>query len=259
VTVVDPNVSAAAGLGSQLRRAAREGDTKGLREAAQKFEQYFIGTMMKEMRKTSGGEDGLLGGTEMETFSALFDEEIAERISQGPGIGLAAMIERSLAAYGAPASGTLSAPGETPSSGASALAASVRDGWSWPLPQDEPGSLTSRFGSRVDPLSGRHGTHRGLDIAAPTGTAVRSMSAGRVIRAGFSPSYGNVVDIEHADGVVTRYAHQSRLEVVVGQEVGVGERLGAVGSTGRSTGPHLHIEVTEGGVRIDPYEFLTRD
>ncbi|MCP4870123.1 MAG: peptidoglycan DD-metalloendopeptidase family protein [Proteobacteria bacterium] len=258
---IDPTASGATGIADRLRDAAKEGDTEGVKEAAKKFEQYFVTTMMKEMRKASGGEDGLLAGSEMETFSALFDEEIAGRISEGPGIGLASMIERSLAsAYGdAAASGTDSVGGASNRLGAPALAASLRDGMAWPLPADEPGSISSHFGHRANPMGTGHGHHGGLDIAAPEGTAVLSMAEGRVIRAGRSSTYGNVVDVQHDDGTVTRYAHQSRLDVAVGQEVSAGEQLGAVGSTGRSSGAHLHIEVIDHGEKVDPYAFLKRD
>lgn len=258
---IDPTGGGATSIADRLRSAAAEGDVEGVKDAAKKFEQYFVTTMMKEMRKASGGEDGLLAGSEMETFSALFDEEIAGRISDGPGIGLASMIERSLVqVYGAAAaSGTDSVGGASHRVGASALAPAVREGWSWPLPDNELGRISSHFGGRANPVGGGHGHHGGLDIAAPEGTPVLSMAAGRVIRAGNSSTYGNVVDIQHADGTVTRYAHQSRLDVAVGQAVGAGEQLGAVGSTGRSTGPHLHIEVTADGQKVDPYAFLKRD
>jgi len=241
------------GLQDKLRRAARDGDVEGVREAARKFEQYFVQTMLKEMRAASGGEEGLMSGTEMDTFSSLFDEEIAGRISQGPGIGLARMIEVTMArSYGVEATGGVRGPRAhlVPAAGVS------RSGWSWPLPDTEPGSITSDFGHRADPMGGGSRHHAGLDVAAPEGTAVLAMATGRVVRADFSRTYGNVVDIEHADGTVSRYAHQARLDVQVGDEVAAGEQIGTVGSTGRSTGPHLHLEIRTDAGAVDPEAWL---
>ena len=131
-----------------------------------------------------------------------------------------------------------------------------REGFSWPLPDTAPGRITSGFGHRSDPLSGESRSHGGLDIAAPRGTPVLSLARGRVVRAGTSSSFGNLVEIEHDDGVRTRYAHQDRLDVRVGDLVEAGEQIGAVGSTGRSTGAHLHLEVHVGGRGVDPRAFL---
>ncbi len=258
----DAATSGAQGLADRLRDAAKNGDTDGLKKAAQKFEQYFVATMMKEMRKASGNESGLFSGTEMETFHALFDEEIAGRITEGQGVGLARMIERNLAAAysGEGTAGAVgSAAGAAGRTDGAALSASLREGFAWPLPASEPGSISSDYGRRVDPHSGAHKHHAGLDIAAPAGTPVRSIADGTVIRAGSSTSYGNVVDVQHADGTVSRYAHQQSLDVSVGDEVTAGDRLGAVGSTGRSTGPHLHLEVLVDGEKVDPHAFLRRD
>lgn len=258
--MIRPQASdAAGGMGDRLRQAAKDGDVEGVREAARKFEQYFVQTMLKEMRAASGGEDGLMSGSEMDTFSSLFDEEIAGRISEGPGIGLASMIEATLArSYGADAArGVVGADGPRAHHAPAPL--SARAGWSWPLPDQQPGRISSDFGHRADPISGASRRHGGLDVAAPAGTAVLAMATGRVVRADYSDSYGNVVDIEHADGTVSRYAHQARLDVAVGDEVRAGEQIGTVGSTGRSTGPHLHVEIRTSTGAVDPQSWLRDD
>ena len=252
-------------LSDQLRRSAEQGDTEGLREASRQFEAYFVSTMLKEMRKAGGGEDGLFSGTEMETFHGLFDQEIAGRVAQGEGLGLAKLIERSmteaassrrlagLEAYGV--AGARVRRHHVP-----ALAfPQGRDGFSWPLPDTSPGRITSGFGHRADPFSGHTRDHGGLDVAAPRGTPVLAVGRGTVVRSGWSNSFGNVVEIEHADGVRTLYAHQDRLDVSVGDAVEAGEQIGAVGSTGRSTGDHLHLEVRVGGRTVDPHAFLAGD
>ncbi|MEK6312365.1 MAG: M23 family metallopeptidase, partial [Curtobacterium sp.] len=98
--------------------------------------------------------------------------------------------------------------------------------------------------------------HQGLDFAAPHGAPVVSVLAGRVVSAGVFGGYGNQVLVQHADGTQTRYGHLSRIDVVVGQTVRAGQQLGAVGSTGVSTGAHLHFEVIVGGVATDPAPWL---
>jgi murein DD-endopeptidase MepM/ murein hydrolase activator NlpD len=101
------------------------------------------------------------------------------------------------------------------------------------------------------------GRHTGLDFAAPYGTPVRAVAAGRVVEAGWDGSYGNAVVIEHAGGVRTRYAHLASDSVRVGEQVAAGEKIGAVGSTGNSSGNHLHLEViTAGGGFTDPRDWL---
>jgi murein DD-endopeptidase MepM/ murein hydrolase activator NlpD len=101
------------------------------------------------------------------------------------------------------------------------------------------------------------GRHTGLDFAAPYGTPVRAVVAGRVVEAGWDGSYGNAVVIEHANGIRTRYAHLASDSVRVGEQVAAGEKIGAVGSTGNSSGNHLHLEVlTAGGGFTDPRDWL---
>jgi len=114
------------------------------------------------------------------------------------------------------------------------------------------GRITSPFGGRRDPFSGRHGNHLGVDIAVPRGTPIGAAAAGQVVFAGRQSGYGNTVVIEHPDGRRTRYAHAERLFVNAGEAVQAGQTIAAVGSTGRSTGPHLHFEVTENGRHVDP-------
>lgn len=113
-------------------------------------------------------------------------------------------------------------------------------------------TLTSRFGARAAPMAGASRLHPGLDLAAPYGSAVVARSPGVVVAAGWAGGYGNCVVIDHGGGVQTRYGHLSRITVQVGQHVDPGSLLGAVGSTGLSTGPHLHYEVRVNGAAIDP-------
>jgi murein DD-endopeptidase MepM/ murein hydrolase activator NlpD len=113
--------------------------------------------------------------------------------------------------------------------------------------------LSSRFGSRADPWNGTARLHAGLDLAVPYGSAVVARSPGVVVFAGWLGGYGNCVEVDHGGGVRTRYGHLARTLVVPGTQVSAGMTLGVVGSTGRSTGPHLHYEVRVNGAPINPF------
>ncbi len=127
----------------------------------------------------------------------------------------------------------------------------------WPIYR-RMGRLMSNFGYRRDPFTHRIRHHDGVDISAPYGTRVLSAGKGVVKFAGREGDYGNLVVIDHGDGVETAYAHLSRIFVKVGQKVEKGEEIGQVGSTGRSTGPHLHFEVRVGGTPVNPLKYLNR-
>ncbi|MCU0790146.1 MAG: peptidoglycan DD-metalloendopeptidase family protein [Nitratireductor sp.] len=126
-----------------------------------------------------------------------------------------------------------------------------------PVANPAPGSpLSSPFGARSDPFFGHQAMHTGLDFRASTGTPVYATAGGKVIDAGRNGGYGKMVEIDHGNGIVTRYAHLSRISVESGQKIARGAKVGEVGSTGRSTGPHLHYEVRRHGQAVDPAVFL---
>lgn len=127
------------------------------------------------------------------------------------------------------------------------------DGFAWPL--DGVPRITSRFGWRALSVAGNR-YHLGLDLGAPTGTPVRAVRPGVVVRTGWIGAYGYAVYLRHEDGYETRYAHLSRIDVQEGERVDRGQRIGRVGSTGASTGPHLHLEVRLDGRALDPLLFL---
>ncbi len=124
---------------------------------------------------------------------------------------------------------------------------------SQPLEDALPGS---HFGRRIDPFNGRATLHEGVDFNAPSGTPIVAAGAGVVVSAGWHPGYGRKVDIDHGDGLVTRYAHASKLLVRAGDIVRQGQKIAAVGSSGRSTGPHLHFEVRVNDEPRDPLQYL---
>ncbi|GGA12285.1 hypothetical protein GCM10011408_37250 [Dyella caseinilytica] len=116
--------------------------------------------------------------------------------------------------------------------------------------------ITSEFGSRPNPFGRGHAFHGGIDLAARTGSPVYAVAAGTVIRAVYDRSYGNVVVIDHHNGYKTLYAHASKLLVKAGEKVKAGQQIAKVGSTGHSTGPHLHFEIHRSGQRVDPGPYL---
>ncbi len=127
------------------------------------------------------------------------------------------------------------------------------------IPQVMPAdlnSISSGFGPRRDPFRGTAAMHRGLDFRAPHGSPIHAAADGRVSFVGWKSGYGKVVEIDHGAGMVTRYAHMSRFNSKVGAEVTAGDVIGAIGSTGRSTGPHLHFEVRINNNAVNPRPFL---
>ena len=114
----------------------------------------------------------------------------------------------------------------------------------------------SGFGWRIDPFTGLSALHQGLDFPAETGTAIYSAAGGVVVSQEPHPQYGNLVEIDHGNDLLTRYAHLSRSVVKKGDLIKRGQKIAEVGNTGRSTGPHLHFEVLVRGVAQDPQKFL---
>jgi len=126
-----------------------------------------------------------------------------------------------------------------------------------PIANPAPGRpVSSTFGIRRDPLLGTPALHSGMDFRAPQGMAARATAAGTVVKAGWNGGYGRMVEIDHGAGFSTRYGHLSRIDVREGQKVTLGETIGEVGSTGRSTGPHLHYEVRYKGEALNPLRFI---
>lgn len=122
----------------------------------------------------------------------------------------------------------------------------------WPV----SGPVTSGFGGRTSPFGNGSESHRGVDIAIETGAPVVATADGRVLQSGPAGGYGNLVQIDHGNGIVTLYGHNSQLAVKVGQTVKKGQVIAYAGSTGLSTGPHVHYEVRENDDAVDPWKYL---
>ncbi len=123
----------------------------------------------------------------------------------------------------------------------------------WPI---ESGWISSLFGTRTDPFTGRLTRHTGVDFAGRAGADVMSVASGIVTEAGSRDGYGNLVEINHGNGYATRYAHSSELLVKVGDRISRGQRIARIGSSGRSTGPHVHFEVLFNGALVDPAQYI---
>ena len=128
------------------------------------------------------------------------------------------------------------------------------------IPTEAPvhdATVGSGFGWRIDPFTGRNALHTGLDFASPVGTPIYAAAGGVVVAQEYHPEYGNMVEIDHGNDLISRYAHASKVLVKKGDLIRRGQKIAEIGSTGRSTGPHLHFEVLVQGVPQDPQKFLS--
>jgi murein DD-endopeptidase MepM/ murein hydrolase activator NlpD len=246
------------------------------KKAAQQLEAFFLRKLLAEAIPEGSQA---MGGAGAATFRGMFDEALADQIAGSGQLGLADQFATQLAkdpkgggagaAIDALAGRTALHPGLQPmalpagmhpANAAHAAHPGERVGgpvtgahFASPL---EHTSYSSGFGMRMHPIKHVETMHAGLDLRAKTGTPVGAAAAGTVVRAEAAGGYGNLVVIRHPDGLETRYAHLSAIEVKKGDEVAVGQQVGQVGSTGQSTGPHLHFEVRKDGKPIDPRPLL---
>jgi murein DD-endopeptidase MepM/ murein hydrolase activator NlpD len=212
-----------------------------LREAARSLESMLLRQIIDASGAFKGGESPGSG-----VRADLFAGTLADAVARGGGIGLADEIARSLGAPPAPGAALpgASAPMPAPAGPPALSLAPVQ------------GAVTSAFGMRADPFTGDPALHRGVDLGAPEGTPILAPAAGVVRSAGERGGYGNAVEIDHGDGLVTLYGHASELLVSAGDRVAAGQEIARVGRTGRATGAHLHFEVRMGGRVVDPSRVL---
>ena len=234
-------------------------DRAELKKVAEEFEAVFIGQLLKVMRQTieESGLEG--GGFGKSIYTELFDQEIALNMARRGALGIGDIIYRNLADEDPESIGGMqpglrsfrSAPESLnmpPASGGVTPALGIPG---MVIPVKAP--ISSGFGMRKDPFTGAQQFHRGIDLAAPTGTPVVAALPGRVISVSNDHSgYGKTVLVEHDGGLRTRYGHLDSINVKVGDMVTSDNMIGRVGSTGRSTGPHLHFEVIRAGSPLDP-------
>jgi len=195
------------GLSALINGGAENPDPK---EVAAKVQAMFTEVMLKAMEDSVEAEDGLFGkSASSDIYRGLLREHVARGMSEKMDSPLEKVLVPALSPRPLPVSGVISSP----------------EGW------------------RRDPITGDTKYHAGTDIAAPAGTPIRAVAAGRVVESGVKGGYGNAVVIETEDGRKMLYAHNNQNYVRVGDRVSRGETIAEVGSTGRSTGPHVHFEV----------------
>lgn len=213
-------------------RAEQEELEKDIEEAIQ-----LILSLEEDIANRQAEYDAILAAED--AANARIDELVAE-------------LERQRAAERAAAAAAAAANGGGGYSGGGGVTGS--GSFSWPCPSST--YITSRFGPRTHPITGAYKNHTGLDIAANSGANILAADGGTVILAEVNGGYGNCVMIDHGNGYITLYGHMSGYACSEGQSVSKGDVIGYVGSTGMSTGPHLHFEVRSGGERIDPEQFF---
>lgn len=234
----------AVGLASGGHAPPAQTETKAhqAETAAKQLEAFFLRRLLAEARPQGGMLDGGFAG---DTFKQMLDEAIADKMTAAGGVGMAQLFAKQLGKSDETAPPIAGAPAFDPSMiGAPQFAMPVA------------GRPSSGYGLRTDPVHGGSVNHPGFDLAASSGTEVAAAAGGTVIHAGPAGSYGNLVTVRHDNGFETRYAHLSEVDVKVGDVVQAGAELGKVGTTGYSTGPHLHFEIRRDGAPIDPAPFL---
>ena len=220
-------------------------EARELEEACAEFESLFINLVMKQMRQ-SVVKSGLIdGGMGEEFFTGMLDEEISRQAAVRQGMGLKEALIEQLTGGRKPA---VTKSVALRSYSIQKAAKKAVPSFTFPV----SGTVSSSYGKRKDPFTGESDFHHGIDIASAAGSEIFAAGPGRVVFSGWKKGYGNVVEIDHGDGFRTLYGHNDKNLVSVGEEVTSDQLIAHVGSTGRSTGPHLHYEVRKNGEPINP-------
>jgi murein DD-endopeptidase MepM/ murein hydrolase activator NlpD len=235
----------------ELLREARPkpDEDEKLRKTCKEFESVFTYELLKGMRRTVEKCDLFHGGQAEEMYESLLDQELSKTMA---GIGprsLAHILYLQLKKEGT----------AEIIEGSSPMEWKKLDRPAAPINAMKEGAASSSFGWRKDPFSGEDRFHYGLDFAASEGTPVRAPMEGKVLASEYREGYGNVVLLDHGRGLTTLYAHNRENTVQEGDWVKKGAALAKVGSTGRSTGAHLHFEVRKDGRHLDPGAFLRNE
>jgi murein DD-endopeptidase MepM/ murein hydrolase activator NlpD len=244
------------------------GKPQDVKSAAAELASLFVYQMLAAMRRTIPKAGLLDKGFAHDTYLSLFDQEIARHMARREDLGLTTLLQRQLRDADAdrqlPGRSNITLP--RPPAALNARRVTAIDAYRQQAgPLDErfilpvEGQHTSGFGMRLHPMDRAERLHAGMDIGAPTGTPIQAAAAGQVVFSGTQAGYGNVVVIQHTEGYATLYAHNTANLVSVGTTVSQGQPIATVGSTGRSTGPHLHFEVRKDGKQLDPALFFATD
>lgn len=234
-------------------------DPEAVKAVAKEMESLFAHELIKAMRKTVGesSKNGLGG----EIYTSMFDMELAKLLAE-KGLGIKEMLLKSLdkerhiqRSDGEISKGVqnLRVPAGL-NQEQKADTETLNDTTKSALPV--VGKISSKFGLRKHPIHGDIRFHHGVDIAAPSGSQIYPIKNGKVVLSGQQSGYGNIVIIDHGDGMVSKYAHNKLNLVIEGDEVTTDTIIARVGSTGNSTAPHLHFELEYNGRSIDPLKFI---
>ena len=213
---------------------------KKLRKACMEFESVFTYEMLKTMRNSIQKSDLFHGGQAEEIYQSMLDQELSKNMAGKGSNSIGELLYRQLK--------------QMNQTGSSIDIDSNNDKGLPVRPLNA--KISSSFGWRKDPLTGEKKFHDGVDLAAREGTEVKAVMAGRVQITDNQNGYGKVVVLDHGQGFTTLYAHNNDILVKAGDWVKKGSTIAKVGSTGRSTGPHLHFEVRRDGKKLDPEKFL---
>ena len=232
-------------LPSRTGASAQPADGLQRRKLAQEFTAFLYQEVLKAMRAAMP-QDGLVEGESMsrDFFTSMMDAEVARVVARRDSSGVAKAVEKTFQRL--PLELNKTQPASAPLLPVTPL----------PLIVPAPGVLSSNFGVRADPFDGQRKFHQGIDIAAAAGTPIHAVAPGRVVFSGVKAGYGNLIEVDHGGGWVTRYGHNSKNLVNVGDQVDAGRQIGLVGRTGRASGDHLHFEARQDGRAVDPKMFL---
>lgn len=237
----DTTIQTTPGLKNEIDPVKRD---KELKKACQEFEAIFTYQLLKSMRKTIDKSDLFHGGQGEEIYEALLDQELSKKLAGSGRSSLANLLYQQL-------KGEAGLSGLPETDMEEAVDSSAQN-FQWPLKT----RISSGFGWRQDPINGQRRFHQGIDLPAVEGSPVRAALPGRVIYSDYKQDYGQVVVLDHGHGFTTLYAHNKENLVKTGEWVRGGSCLARVGSSGRSTGPHLHFEVRKNGEYLDPLDYL---
>lgn len=225
---------------------AQPADGLQRRKLAQEFTAFLYQEVLKAMRAAMPQESLVEGESiSRDFFTSMMDAEVARVVARRDSSGVAKAVEKNFQRL--PMELNKTQPASDPWLPATPP----------PLSLPAPGVVSSSFGVRADPFDGQRKFHHGVDIAAAAGAPIHAAAPGRVVFSGVMPGYGNLIEVDHGGGWVTRYGHNSKNLVNVGDHVDAGRQIGLVGRTGRASGDHLHFEARLDGRAVDPKMFLT--
>lgn len=236
------NIDTSIGFNTNIEMLKGRKDPEAIKAVAKEMEALFAYEMLKAMRETT--ETFSKGSFSSNTYMSMFDMELA-RILSNRGLGLQDVLLKGL-------TNEVQKQDTKPEYKQRSEIRDIKDGLNLPV----KGVISSHFGMRTHPVYGDSRFHHGIDIAAPEGTEIYPIRSGRVVYSGYRLGYGNVVEIDHGDGLMSIYAHNRMNLVKDGDEVDSNTIIAQVGNTGTSTGHHLHFEIKYKGERIDPAQVI---